>query len=138
MSTADQLRSLHETYCRLTGLEIRFGFECESIWFSWQRDGYTEDDLKITIAYIQRLYCKQPRILAPCLRIHKLIGDLLNFSEMLAEARKVVRVKEENANKASVLRGTGRATEEVKEAVKVSRILESPAFRAFVKLKEEL
>ncbi len=138
MNTADQLRALHATYCRLTGLEIRFGFEAESIWFSWFREGYTEQDLSVTIAYIQRLYSSQPRILAPCLRLHKLIGDLLNFSEMRAEAVKIVRTREENAAKASVLRATGRPTEVPKDAVPLSKILASEAFLEMVKLKEAL
>lgn len=138
MSTADQLRALHGTYCRLTGLELRFGFEAESIWFWWQREGFTEDDLAVTIAYIQRLYFKQPRILAPCLRLHKLIGDLLNFGEYLAEARKIVRVREQHAAKESVLRATGRAAEQQKDAVPMSRILESQAFKQFVELKKKL
>lgn len=140
MSTADKLRSLHETYCRLTGLELRFGFEAESIWFSWQRDGYTEDDLVVTIAYVQRLYCKQPRILAPCLRLHKLIGDLLNFGEYLAEARKIVRVREEHSAKESVLRATGRATvPETKPARSAGDILKAEqAFRELLQMKNSL
>lgn len=138
MNTADQLRVLHEAYCQLTGLEIKFGFEAETVWFAWHREGYTKDDLTVTIQYVQRLYAKQVRILAPCLRLHKLIGDLLNFAELRAEARKVIRVREEHSAKESVLRATGRPTEETKDAVPVSRVLESDAFREFVKLKGKL
>lgn len=133
-----QLKALHETYCRLTGLELRFGFEAESIWYSWQREGYTEEDLTVTVAYIQRLYCKNPRILAPCLRLHKLIGDLLNFGEMNAEARKIVRVKEQHAARDSVLRATGRTTETPKDAVPLADVLKSEAFRNFVELKKTI
>lgn len=138
VSTNEQLVLLHAAYCRLTGLELRWSYEAESVWFGWFKEMNTEADLELTIKYLSRLYAKRPDILASCLRLRRLIGDTLFFSQMRAEALKIIRVKTENEAKASVLRATGRPTEETKDAVPVSRVLESEAFQNFCKLKEKL
>lgn len=138
METHQRLKILHAHYCRLTGLELRWSYEVESCWFGWFKEMNTVEDLELTIKYLNRLYQKRPDILASCLRLRRLIGDTLFFSQMLAEAKKIIRVRTENEAKASVLRATGRPTEEVKDAVPVSRVLESEAFQNFCKLKEKL
>lgn len=138
MNPSDELKRLHASYCRITGLEIRWSYDVESVWYGWWKETNTEADLELTIKYLNRLYAKRPDILASCVRLRRLIGDTLFFSQMHAEARKVVRVREENAAKESVLRATGRATEQQKDAVPVSRILDSQEFKELVALKEKL
>lgn len=137
MSASDQLQLLHAAYCRLTGNPVRYGFHFESVWFMWHREGYNENDLAMTIAYLKTQHRNRPDILTPSLRIQRLIGDIAFFEQRRAEAERVVRVKEQHA-KDTVLRATGRPTEKPKDAVPLSRILESDAFREFVKLKEKL
>jgi len=138
MNRQENLKALHSTYCRLTGLQMRWSYEIESVWYGWWKETNTEADLELTIRYLNRLYAKRPDILASCLRLRRLIGDTLFFSQMLAEARKIIRVKEQNAAKASVLRATGRPTDQTKDAVPVRDVLQSEAFRQFVQLKEKL
>lgn len=139
MDTSNELQKLHSAYCAITGLEIRWNpMVLEHLWFDWWHEGNTEEDLRLTVAYLSKLYAKRPDILAACLRLRRLIGDTLFFSQMCAEAKKVVRVKEQHAAKESVLRATGRVVEQPKDAQPVSRILDSQAFKELVKLKETL
>lgn len=111
----------------------------EHVWFDWWHEGYTEEDLRLTIAYLSKLYAKRPDVLAACLRLRRLIGDTLFFAQHLAEARKIVRVREESA-KESVLRSTGRTTvPETKPARSAGDILKADqAFQQFVELKGKL
>lgn len=138
MSLQDELKLLHATYCRLTGIPVRYGHYFESIWFLWRREGYSEQDLEMTINYLKTSQRNRPDLLTPNLRLHKLIGDIGFFEERRAESEKCVRVREQHAAKESVLRSAGRPTEETKDAVPVSRVLDSEAFREFVKLKGKL
>lgn len=138
MSTSDHLRALHEKYCALTGLPVRYGYVFESCWFLWHREGYTEKDLEMTINYLKTSQRNRPDLLVPNLRLHKLIGDLGFFEERRAESEKCVRVKEQHAAKESVLRAIGRTAEVQNEAVPLSRIIASESFKEFVKLKETL
>lgn len=138
MTPSESIRALHDTYCRLTGLPVRFGYSFEAMWFLWQREGYTERDLEMTINYLKTSQRNRPDLLVPNLRLHKLIGDIGFFEERRAESEKIVRVKEQHAAKESVLRAIGRATEQPHDAVPVSRILDSQAFKELVKLKETL
>ena len=137
MSLQDDLKVLHAAYCRLTGIPLRYGYVFESTWYLWHREGYLESDLEMTINYLKASQRNRPDLLTPNLRLHKLIGDLGFFEERRAEAEKC-RTAKENAAKASVLRATGRPTEIQKDAVPVSQILASEAFRDMVKLKESL
>ncbi len=137
MNPSDELKSLHAKYCALTGLPVRYGYHFEQIWFMWHREGYTQEDLEMTINYLKTSQRNRPDLLVPNLRLHKLIGDLGFFEERRAEAEKVRTVKQ-NAEKQSVLRATGRVAEQPKDAMSVSRILESPEFKDLIKLKESL
>lgn len=137
MTVPETLQALHARYCALTGLPVRYGYVFESTWFLWHREGYTEADLEMTINYLKTSQRNRPDLLVPNLRLHKLIGDLGFFEERRAEAEKCRTVKQ-NAEKESVLRATGRTAEKPKDAVPVAEVLRSPAFRAFVELKEKL
>lgn len=139
MNPSGDLQKLHARYCALTGLEMRWSYETESVWYGWLKEQNTEADLELTIKYLSRLYQKRPDILASCLRLRRLIGDTLFFSQMCAEAKKIVRVREESA-KESVLRSTGRATvPETKPARSAAEILMADqAFQQFVELKKKI
>ena len=50
----EQIASLHQRYCQLTGQSLRLGFDRERQWFEWLRAGFTPEDLRRVIAYLQR------------------------------------------------------------------------------------
>jgi hypothetical protein len=50
----EQIASLHQRYCQLTGQSLRLGFDRERLWFEWLRAGFTPEDLRRVIAYLQR------------------------------------------------------------------------------------
>ena len=49
-----QLEQLHQTYCRLTGQNLSWGFDRERLWFEFLRAGFTLADLVQVVRYLQR------------------------------------------------------------------------------------
>ncbi len=50
----EQITALHQLYCQLTGQSLRLGFDRERQWFEWLRAGFTPEDLRRVIRYLQR------------------------------------------------------------------------------------
>jgi hypothetical protein len=44
----------HQLYCQLTGQSLRLGFERERMWYELLRTGYSLQDLRTVITYLQR------------------------------------------------------------------------------------
>jgi hypothetical protein len=44
----------HQLYCQLTGQSLRLGFDRERMWYELLRLGYSLQDLRALIAYLQR------------------------------------------------------------------------------------
>lgn len=51
---AQQITAAHQLYCQLTGQSLRLGFDRERQWYEWLRAGFTLEDLRRVIAYLQR------------------------------------------------------------------------------------
>ncbi len=51
---AEQIAAAHQLYCQLTGQTLRLGFDRERQWFEWLRAGFTPEDLRRVVAYLQR------------------------------------------------------------------------------------
>ena len=49
-----QIAAAHQLYCQLTGQSLRLGFDRERQWYEWLRAGFTLEDLRRVIAYLQR------------------------------------------------------------------------------------
>ncbi len=49
-----QIAAAHQLYCQLTGQTLRLGFDRERQWYDWLRAGFTLQDLRRVIAYLQR------------------------------------------------------------------------------------
>ena len=49
-----QIAAAHQLYCQLTGQTLRLGFDREHQWHDWLRAGFTLQDLRRVIAYLQR------------------------------------------------------------------------------------
>lgn len=50
----EQVALAHQLYCQLTGQNLRLGFDRERQWYEWLRVGFTLEDLRRTVAYLQR------------------------------------------------------------------------------------
>lgn len=50
----EPIAALHQLYCQLTGQSLRLGFDRERQWYEWLRAGFTAQDLRRVIAYLQR------------------------------------------------------------------------------------
>jgi hypothetical protein len=51
---ADAILQAHQLYCHLTGQSLRLGFDRERLWYELLRAGYSLEDLRSVIAYLQR------------------------------------------------------------------------------------
>ena len=51
---AAAIQQAHQLYSQLTGQTLRLAFERERMWFELLRAGYTLDDLRTVIGYLQR------------------------------------------------------------------------------------
>jgi len=49
-----QITAAHQLYCQLTGQSLRLGFDRERQWYEWLRAGFTLEDLRRVISYLQR------------------------------------------------------------------------------------
>lgn len=52
--TPQQITAAHQLYCQLTGQNLRLGYERQQLWYQWLRAGFTPDQLRRVIAYLQR------------------------------------------------------------------------------------
>jgi len=51
---SESIFAAHQLYCQLTGQSLRLGFDRERQWYEWLRAGFTLEDLRRLIAYLQR------------------------------------------------------------------------------------
>jgi hypothetical protein len=51
---SESIFAAHQLYCQLTGQSLRLGFDRERQWYEWLRAGFTLQDLRRLIAYMQR------------------------------------------------------------------------------------
>ena len=51
---ADAIGQAHQLYCQLTGQSLRLAFDRERMWYELLRLGYSLQDLRAVILYLQR------------------------------------------------------------------------------------
>jgi hypothetical protein len=51
---AARITQAHQLYCQLTGQSLSLGFDRERTWFELLRLGYSLEDLRAVISYLQR------------------------------------------------------------------------------------
>jgi hypothetical protein len=51
---SEQILAAHQLYCQLTGQSLRLGFDRERQWYEWLRAGFTLQDLRRVVCYLQR------------------------------------------------------------------------------------
>ena len=52
--TVTAIQQAHELYCQLTGQTLRLGYDRERMWLDLVRAGYTPEDLRTVVTYLQR------------------------------------------------------------------------------------
>lgn len=52
--TPEQVLAAHQLYCRLTGQQVRLGYDRQRQWYELLRQGFTLDDLRRVITCLQR------------------------------------------------------------------------------------
>jgi hypothetical protein len=53
-NTLAALRTTHELYCQLTGQKLSLRFDRERLWYEFLRAGFSAQDLKSVVAYLQK------------------------------------------------------------------------------------
>ena len=53
-NTLDTLRANHQLYCQLTGQKLSLRFDRERLWYEFLRAGFSTQDLKRVVAYLQK------------------------------------------------------------------------------------
>ena len=53
-NTLAALRATHELYCQLTGQKLTLRFDRERLWYEFLRAGFSAQDLKSVVAYLQK------------------------------------------------------------------------------------
>lgn len=51
---AARIAQAHQLYCRLTGQSLSLGFDRERMWYELLRAGYSLEDLRAVVTYLQR------------------------------------------------------------------------------------
>ena len=52
--TVTAIQQAHQLYCQLTGQTLRLGYDRERMWLDLVRAGYTQQDLRTVVTYLQR------------------------------------------------------------------------------------
>jgi hypothetical protein len=52
--TVTAIQQAHQMYCQLTGQTLRLGYDRERMWLDLVRAGYTLEDLRTVVTYLQR------------------------------------------------------------------------------------
>ena len=50
----ETIAAAHHYYCQLTSQALRLGFDRERQWYEWLRAGFTLEDLRRVVTYLQR------------------------------------------------------------------------------------
>ena len=53
-NTLAALRATHDLYCQLTGQKLSLRFDRERLWYEFLRAGFSTEDLKRVVAYLQK------------------------------------------------------------------------------------
>jgi hypothetical protein len=53
-NTPAAIRATHELYCQLTGQKLTMRFDRERLWYEFLRAGFSAEDLKSVVAYLQK------------------------------------------------------------------------------------
>lgn len=126
---------IHQTYCRLSGMEIALTMGRTYAWEVWSSKGWTATDLTLVVSRLKQLI-REKRKWESSLHFRRLIEDLDGFEEILSEARALARVPQRTiTDRDRVLQASGRKATEVQLAARTpAQIMAGD--EAFRKLRE--
>jgi hypothetical protein len=52
--SSEAIAAAHQLFCQMTGQSLCLGFDRERQWYEWLRAGFTLEDLRRVVAYLQR------------------------------------------------------------------------------------
>lgn len=110
----EQIKSIHQCWCRLTGQELRYQ-PCERMIFDWINSGFTEQDLETLLEFMLWQNRKREPKYRDKIQFHRIVGDLEVANSRLGEAiawkRNRVKPPTEKQKVLSEFRGTPAETE---------------------------
>lgn len=150
LTDQDKIKGMHIVFCAETGNQLRLTMPYMDDWARWMANGWTADDLRVTIRYIRKtFYRKDKPEVARCMtHFDKLIRpkytegghrDWLYFEQLLSDARADQRnSRPAPTQRTAVLKAVGRTEEaprsEVRQAGTVAQQIISEGWE---KLKKE-
>ena len=85
-SESDTIHPLHHEYCRLVGFNLALTIERHYWWTAWLARGWTMEDLRLVIRYLQQ-QIKEGKRNSGALKWSNLIQDANRYEEDLQMAR---------------------------------------------------
>lgn len=138
MTTQDRIKSLHDLYCRLTGMTIPLTMPRIYQWEFWLSKGFEEKDLYSVIRMLNVKISQGIKTIT-CLKFHYLIGNIDWFEEDLAEANALKRRPPPETPRQEILRATGRPKPEEDTCRTAAQVLDGiRAFEQFKALRNTL
>lgn len=86
MNQNTSIQELHETYCRLSKMQVKLAFNRESSWYNFTQAGFTKADLEAVLKRLVRLV-EQGERRVEALRFSNTVESLDRFEEELAVIR---------------------------------------------------
>jgi len=114
MLTQDEIKHLHDDYCRLSGLTVPLTMQRIMAWEQWGVHNFTKEDLRLVIKALQAKIFQHRKTIT-CLKFSTLIQNTEWFSEDLAEAKALNRVRRPDPERQKVLAATCRVVDKPNE-----------------------
>lgn len=86
MNQNTSIQELHETYCRLSRMQVKLAFNRESSWYNFTQAGFTKADLEAVLQRLVRLV-EQGERRVEALKFSNTVEALDRFEEELAVIR---------------------------------------------------
>lgn len=105
--STDQTRAMHDTYCRCTGLRLKYTTYHHFVLERFIAEGHTQTELELVCKYLWGLVKKGQRT-KETFNFQSLIRDEPRFLDDLAQANAHARMPQADSDRESVLRSASR------------------------------
>lgn len=137
--TTENYDSIHSVYCSITNRPVLYDTRKFFAWQAWQAMGWTEEDLRLVVAFILRRI-KTGKRRPESLRFTLLIEDHSRFEDDVLDARMEARQSQNQPTpRARALSSVGRTEPEPERCRSVDSIMaESKALAEFRAMRDAL